>query len=151
MTTAIDANIQTDLAKWSEGAMGSSPAILLSRRVYATGMSATPPKATDQPADSGRNQEGSDGLLPDILLAGAHYVVDFDSSLFIVGRRILTHLPEFLLGSIFGDAAHFLDIFLHFYRLFAKPFAFGRHACAPSQQLRNHAEASGDGQSRLTH
>jgi hypothetical protein len=72
--------------------------------------SAAFPKATEQPAAACRNQYGRERPLSDELLAGTRGTVDFFLRLPTVFRGFIAHLPEFLLGSVPHDPAHFLQV-----------------------------------------
>ena len=80
-------------------------------------------KATEQPADACRDQDGRQRPLPEELLAGARDAVDFVSPLLTVFRGSLAHLPELLLGSVPYGPAHFLKVFVTSF------------ACLPSRLL----------------
>lgn len=94
--------------------------------------SAPSPNATDQPADTSRHQDRPQRSIAYELLAGTCDAADFFSSLLAIFRGSFAHLLKLLLGSVAYRRTHFLKVFLHCFRLFAKPVANGSHVCSVS-------------------
>jgi hypothetical protein len=89
--------------------------------------SATRPRATQQKADADRNQYGLDWQPPNEVSHGVLCVAHLFASLFAAFRGVLAQLSELLLGSVPYGPAHFLKVFRHFFRLFAKLITCGKH------------------------
>jgi len=71
-------------------------------------------KATEQPADAGRKQDGPQRPLADEMLAGTREAVNCFSSLSQYSAASLVHLPELLLDRVPYGLAHFMQVFSYF-------------------------------------
>jgi len=96
--------------------------------VRASRCKAKEPKAPEHQTDTQGNQCGPDRSIPDNLDCPALSLVHFAYSMFVIPRGIRTQFMEVLAYAIPGNAVHFVEVFRHFPRLFAKPITCGSHA-----------------------